>query len=76
MSEEFKQYKVIPETKKCEYCKTYLGSIKYCVKKDMVCLIEKYGFKNIKTYTVKGPYSKDVIYLCDGKLEKNQNERT
>lgn len=64
-------------TTKCEHHRIYLGSLEYCFKQDIACLCEKYGFENISEYTVKGPYSNDVIYFCDGnKLEKNKNGRT
>ena len=63
-------YKAVIEPKKCEHHRNYLRSIGYCLKKDIACLIEKYGFENIKTHTVCGPYSDDVIYLCDGLEEK------
>jgi len=60
---------------KCEHHRTYLSSLGYCLKKDITCLCKKYGFENIKTCTVQGPYSNDLIYLCDGKLEEKLNEK-
>jgi len=70
-----KGYKTILEPKKCEHYRVFLNSIRYCLIKNIPCLCEKYGFENIKTHTVHGPYSDDVIYLCDGKLEKKSKEK-
>ena len=53
----------------CKNYRNYAG-LGYCLETDIVCLIVKYGFENIKTHTVIGPYSNETIYLCDGKLEK------
>jgi len=75
--EKVKQYKVIPEPKKCEHYRVYSRSIGYCLTKDIVCLCKKYGFENIKKYTVHGPYSDDVIYIyVMVNWRKNQNDRT